>query len=228
MTETAMNGKRLKTPRAAAIAGILFAVLLATSVVLIGLSISSDPAEAGRWPSDGDRRTSVVVAVNLMPFAGIAFLWFIGVMRDRLGELEDRFFATVLLGSGLLFIAMLFASAAVAIGMLASFKAAPGGAAEIETWNLGRQMTFALPNVFAMRTAAVFMISTSAIALRTAIINRRLAFLGLAIGPVLLVAAGSVPYVSLLLPLWILLASLNVLVKNLREGREPPPPGLLA
>jgi len=45
-----------------------------------------------------------------LPFAGIAFLWFIGVLRDRLGELEDRFFATVFLGSGLLFLAMLFAS----------------------------------------------------------------------------------------------------------------------
>jgi hypothetical protein len=54
------------------------------------------------------------LALYLVPFAGIAFLWFIGVLRDRLGELEDRFFATVFFGSGLLFLAMLFASAAVA------------------------------------------------------------------------------------------------------------------
>ena len=42
------------------------------------------------------------MAVNLVPFAGIAFLWFIGVLRDRLGALEDRFFATVFLGLGML------------------------------------------------------------------------------------------------------------------------------
>ena len=42
--------------------------------------------------------------MNLIPFAGIAFLWFIGVLRDRLGEQEDRFFATVFFGSGLLFL----------------------------------------------------------------------------------------------------------------------------
>jgi len=41
-------------------------------------------------------------------------LWFIGVLRDRLGEREDKFFATVFFGSGLLFLAMLFAAAAVA------------------------------------------------------------------------------------------------------------------
>ena len=54
--------------------------------------------------------------MNLIPFAGIAFLWFIGVLRDRIGEREDRFFATVFLGSGLLFVAMLFVAAAIAAG----------------------------------------------------------------------------------------------------------------
>ena len=55
---------------------------------------------------------------SLLPFAGIAFLWFIAVVRDRLGELEDRFFATAFLGSGLLFIAMVFNAAAVAGGII--------------------------------------------------------------------------------------------------------------
>ena len=48
----------------------------------------------------------------MAPFAGIAFLWFIGVLRNRVGALEDQFFSTVFLGSGLLFVASLFASAA--------------------------------------------------------------------------------------------------------------------
>ena len=37
----------------------------------------------------------------LMPFAGIAFLWFIGVVRDGFGRYEDKFFASVFLGSGI-------------------------------------------------------------------------------------------------------------------------------
>ena len=89
---------RLTTPRAAAIAGILFAVLLIISMVLIRISIPADPMEAGALLEQEARRVSL--ALNLVPFAGIAFLWFIGVLRDRIGDHEDRFFATVFLGSG--------------------------------------------------------------------------------------------------------------------------------
>jgi hypothetical protein len=62
-------------------------------------SVRADPLETGAWLKTSSNK--VGLALNLVPFAGIAFLWFIGVLRDRLGELEDRFFATVFLGSGL-------------------------------------------------------------------------------------------------------------------------------
>ena len=87
-----------------------------------------------RWRQGRGCKTSsntVALALNLVPFAGIAFLWFIGVLRDRLGELEDRFFATVFLGSGLLFLAMLFASAAVAGGIIIAYAAKPDRAARL-------------------------------------------------------------------------------------------------
>jgi len=100
---------RMKAPRSAAIAGILFSVLLIGGLLLFRLSVRADPLEAGAWLKTSSK--TIALALNLIPFAGIAFLWFIGVLRDRLGELEDRFFATVFLGSGLLFLAMLFASA---------------------------------------------------------------------------------------------------------------------
>ena len=48
------------------------------------------------------------------PFAGITFLWFVAVVRDQVGEREDRFFATVFLGSAILFVALLFVALAVA------------------------------------------------------------------------------------------------------------------
>jgi len=107
--EERLTDRRLTTPRAAAIAGILFAVLLIISMVLIRISIPADPLEPGGWLERDTGRVSL--ALNLVPFAGIAFLWFIGVLRDRIGEHEDRFFATVFFGSGVLFLAMLFASA---------------------------------------------------------------------------------------------------------------------
>ena len=107
---------RLKAPRSAALAGILFSVLLIAVLLLFRLSVRADPLEAGAWLKTSSK--TIALALNLVPFAGIAFLWFIGVLRDRLGELEDRFFATVFLGSGLLFLAMLFASAALGGGII--------------------------------------------------------------------------------------------------------------
>src|SRR6516162_11893576 len=113
-----VTGSGLRTPRAAAIAGILFALLLGLAFVLIFISQPADPATPGAWLSDPSRRDAVAVALNLVPFAGIAFLWFIGVVRDRIGQQEDRFFATVFLGSGLLFVALLFVASAVTAAFL--------------------------------------------------------------------------------------------------------------
>src|ERR1700756_4099381 len=108
------RGSPLRTPRAAAVAGIIFSVLLITALILLRISAPPSPGVAGIWLTDSAHRTAVAVGLNLVPFAGIAFLWFIGVIRDRIGDREDRFFATVFLGSGLLFVAMLFVAAAVA------------------------------------------------------------------------------------------------------------------
>ena len=80
-----------------------FSVLLIVVFWLLRTSIPADPQEPGSWLNSNSG--SVTLALNLMPFAGIAFLWFIGVLRDRLGQQEDRFFATVFFGSGLLFLA---------------------------------------------------------------------------------------------------------------------------
>jgi hypothetical protein len=107
----------LKTPRAAALAGIVFSVLLITALTLLRVSVPANPAVAGGWLTDSGKRAAVAIGLNLIPFAGIAFLWFIGVIRDRIGAHEDRFFATVFLGSGLLFVGMMFVAAAFAGSM---------------------------------------------------------------------------------------------------------------
>ena len=98
----------------------MFGVFLITVVVLLHLAV---PPGAGQseWISDDSKRHKVKLALDLVPFAGIAFLWFIGVIRSRLGDREDKLFATAFLGSGLLFVAMLFASAASAGALLAVY-----------------------------------------------------------------------------------------------------------
>ena len=144
-------GSTLRTPRAAAVAGIIFSVLLIAALVLLRISVPANPAVPGAWLTDSRHRAQVAIALNLVPFAGIAFLWFIGVLRDRIGDREDRFFATVFLGSGLLFVAMIFAAAAIAGGLIAEAALQPGAG----TLALGRLVTATFVNIYAMRMAAV-------------------------------------------------------------------------
>ena len=87
-----------------------------SSLVLIRVSVSATPGDAGAWLSDNAQ--SVRLALDLLPFAGFAFLWFIGVLRDRMGAEEDRFFTTVFLGNWLLFLAMIFVSSPVTGGLM--------------------------------------------------------------------------------------------------------------
>ena len=201
----------LRTPRAAAAAGIAFAVLTATSLILLRLSTPANPGSAGEWLSDSGRRKAVSVALNLVPFAGIAFLWFIGVVRDRIGSQEDRFFATVFLGSGLLFVGMFFSAAALAGGLLGAAASHTSGTPGSDTLALGRGATSILLNVYAMRMAAVFTLTTVTIARRTGIISRWLWSAGVVSAVVLLVAVSFSSWVELLFPAWILALSIDIL-----------------
>ena len=209
-------GSQLRTPRAAAVAGIIFSVLLIGELALLRISIPAHPAIPGSWLTDSRHRAEVAIALNLVPFAGIAFLWFIGVLRDRIGEREDRFFATVFLGSGLLFVAMIFVSAAIAGGLIADQSTSPPGAG---TLALGRTVSGLLVNVYAMRMAAVFTLTTVTIARRTEIVSRWLTVAGLVTALVLMVGVGFSPWVELLFPVWILALSIDILAAGLRPSK---------
>jgi len=215
-TELDLRRSRLTTPRAAAIAGILFSVLLITSIAIIRLSIPADPHDAGQWLA-GDVKP-IDLALTLLPFAGIAFLWFIGVVRDRLGEHEDRLFATVFLGSGLLFLAMLFSSAAIAGGIVIAYGASPTALLNSETYAFARAATFVILNTYAIKMAGVFMISTGTLFLRTKVTPRWMALLGYALALLLLVSISHVSWIFLVFPLWILLISVYILIENYRRG----------
>jgi hypothetical protein len=212
----------LRTPRAAAVAGIVFSVLTGISLALFRLAVGASLRQANDWVVDPIRRSSVVVALALIPYAGIAFLWFIGVVRARIGEREDRFFASVFLGSGLLFVAMLFVSSALAGGLLAVVTDAASStsaqaSAATQLWQYGREVTYTVMTVYAMRMAAVFIISTATIALQIGIMPRWIALLGYACALVMLVSVGYVAWVELVFPAWILVVSVYMLIATLRS-----------
>ena len=214
--------RALAPPRAAAVAGVIFSVMMGVSLIIIRLTVPDYRTDPGEWLTNPFRRNAVRFALQLAPFAGIAFLWFIGVLRNRLGELEDQFFATVFLGSGLLFVASLFASAGLSGALLETITHGGIGLLNSDSFYLVRQVAGSFLNVFAIKMAGVFIFSVSTIVLRTGILARWVAFLGFACAIVLLLVITNWPWIALLFPLWILVVSICILVADVRPPERNP------
>lgn len=223
MTSVEQSGfdtARLRTPRAAAVAGILFGLLLGTSYVLVRVAIPSDPAAGDDWIDDN--ADTVRVALGLIPFAGIAFLWFMGVVRDRIGRREDQFFSTVFLGSGLLFVGLMFVSGAIASAVLAGHVVGGDPATDGELYRFGRDLMYRVTNTYALRMAAVFMISLATIWIRTRTMPRWLPIVTYAIAAVLLVTISFTLWIALVFPAWVVLTSVAILLADMRRTTTAP------
>jgi hypothetical protein len=211
-----------RSRRSVAIAGILFAVLLLLAMTMMRLALSEDSLQS--LQTDAQRRSLIRLSLHLVPFAGIAFLWFIGVVREQLGNVEDRLFSTVFLGSGLLFLAMLFIGAVTSTSLMAMLASNPNG----DLFTFGRSTAQTLISVYAMRMAAVFTLSVSTVGLRTSGLPRWVSYLGYLVALTLLVAAGEHKWFQLLFPTWVLLVSVVILFvrpPTTRQGlgrREAP------
>ncbi|MFF9477300.1 hypothetical protein [Streptomyces sp. NPDC014733] len=210
----------LRTPRAAGVAGCVFALLLAAVIVLVRLALPDQANGAAAAVADPSRRDALRTALALVPFGGVFFLWFMGAVRDYVGAREDRFFATLFLGSGLLFVAMLFALGASAEGLVG-----PAGvsqqAATPEGWEVGRHFTFTLLLSYGMRMAAVFTLSTTTIGRGLGLFPRWLGWFGLLVALVLLFVVTSVPWSELIFPAWVLVVSSRVFRSSFRGPRVP-------
>ncbi|MEU6275149.1 hypothetical protein ABZ871_22435 [Streptomyces populi] len=196
----------LATPRAAGLAGVVFAILMAAAIVLVRIALPGGEDDA---TLDSGQRSGVRTALELVPFAGIAFLWFMGALREQAARAEDRFVATVFLGSGLVFVATLFGAAAAAGTVL--------GESQQQGPSFGSHFAYALLTTYAMRMAAVFIIATSTIGRRRGVFPRPLVVVGYLAGLTLLVAGTGLPWSELVFPAWALLLGLNIL-----WGRRPP------
>jgi hypothetical protein len=209
------SGRRATTPVAGAIAGMLFAVLFGTSIMILRITMG-DVGESGGWLQED--AALFRIAIGLIPFAGLFFLWFIGVARERLGRFEDQFFATVFLGSGLLFLAMVFAAAASA-GALGAVAAKDPSFAGTSTYMYARNVTAQIFTIYALRMAAVFLLSQATLWMRTGVMPRWLSLVTYAVAVVLLVVVTSAWWMILVFPAWVLLVSIVILIASLRRPR---------
>lgn len=219
-----LTNRRLKTPRTAAIAGIVFALLYTTSMILIRLSVPGPLVDHGAWLESQAGR--IALALRIFPFAGIAFLWFMGVVRDRLGEFEDLFFSTVFFGSGLLFLAMSFIAAAVAAGILTTISIDPNSLDQSDVLIYSRAVMYHASNVYGVRMAGVFMLSSGTIWIHTRIMPRSLIFLTYGLALVLLLGISLSLWMTLIFPGWVFVISVYILILNYRRRTDHEQDGL--
>ena len=217
-TNTHLSDRALRTPRAAAIAGILFALLFSTSWVLIRLSIPAEALEASDWIEQ--QAGNLSLAMSLIPFAGISFLWFMGVVRDRIGRQEDQFFSTLFFGSGYLYLGMTFASAAMIGGALVLYASGLELPAGSGVFSLALTVSNRLNTVYAMRMAGAFMFVLGTIWVRTGVMPRWLALITYLLAAVLLISIGFTPWVVLVFPAWVFSISVAILILNYRSTHD--------
>ena len=212
----------LTTPRAAGVAGIVFAGLFVASIVLlrsaVGRSLSIQTVIGN---AAGRKSTAAVAGLYLAFFAGVAFLWFMAVLRDRIGRREDKFFATVFLGSGLLFVAMFLAGAAALGGLAAGARFGTGTALDAAVVGYARSLGYTFLLVFATKAAGVFTIVTSTMLLRLARWPRWTGYSGYAAALVLILSVTFYEPVILLFPAWVTVMSAYVLLSGSPSGVSP-------
>jgi len=220
----------MRAPATAGVVGLAFAILFTGAVVLLRtlpLGGASD-ADIAAWFASGGDSQVVIGGLYLAPFSGIAFLWFVAVVRDQIGDREDRFFATVFLAGGILFVALLFAASATASTLVVGVRfldQPPPTAAESD---LLRALAYTLMFGFASRAAALFMLSTATVGLRTGAFPRWFALVGYVVGIALLVTVSFFDWIILALPAWVAFVSVVILVRErARHPGEvtPVPPG---
>ena len=195
--------------------GAAFSVLFIVSFLLTGgiPGVGASDDEIFAYYASGARLLPVVLGLYLMPFAGIAFLWFIVALRLWASASTNRRSAlqsNLQLVSGVIFVALFFTGAAASSVLAVSVQYANGPVDPVTA----RQFPIfgqTLILFFAMRMAAMFVFTTSAIGRSARILPRWFAWVGFAVGLFLLISATFSPILVLVFPIWVLVLCLLLL-----------------
>ncbi len=215
---------RVASVEAAAVAGIVCAV--GWSIGMRGLlaapSIDATDDEIVRYFSEPYSGGAAVIYLQVVTVATLAFLWFIGVVRSRLGENEPRLFGTVFLGGGILLAGLIFvgASALAAPSVLLEVggKAPDPGAA-----SMTRAFAASILSVFAPRVTALVMLSTASLGRQTGALPRWLVLVSYAVGVGEFVNFTIREPSIYVFPAWIAVVSVVLLVRRPPRGFHLPP-----
>jgi len=207
---------QVRSISAGAVAGMLFAVLAVTGSWLLSAfpSLSLSDAELTAWFDDGENQTRLLAGLNITSVSAIMFLWFVAVIRQRLGESEDKFFATVFLGSSLAFVGVWLTGAAMLAAPAAAMTIADASSVSPASASLAAGLGTAMLLVVAPRVQAVVILSTSTVILRSRSFPRWVPVVGYVFGLTMLVIPLVTRPLGLGFPLWVLIVSVEILIQR--------------
>ncbi len=210
----------IRSPRAAAVAGIVFSLLMSAIMILTFPFARNRPADVTGELLEAWSGTASLV-LTLVPFAGIAFLWFTGVIRDRLRDREDRFFGTIFFGSGIILVGLWFMWGAVVGALMATRTAlaAESAASSVHVFALG--LMNEIIGDFTLRMAGVYMTAIASLWTRARIMPRWLTITTYILAIGFLAAAPRVREARFIFPAWVFVVSVYVLALAYRLTHDP-------
>jgi hypothetical protein len=216
--------RRRKPVESAAAAGIVFSLLTAFSLFIVDRipSPSSTELEWTEWIEDSGNRRLLLLYLNLASVAAVAFLWFVAVIRRRVGVREDRFFATVFLGSALVYVGLWLVTASILASPAVLYSFGEGRPLDWEVYRLAEGTAASILLVAGPRISAVFVASTSTVFLRSGVVPNWLAYVGYSLAFVMFFVPFVATPLGLGLPMFVLVASSTILVNRafLEEGES--------
>jgi hypothetical protein len=211
--------REVRSPRSAAIAGIVYALILITVLVVTTRPARTRPEDVtSEWLKTWSGTASLVL--TLLPFAGIAFLWFTGVIREQLGDWEDRFFSTIFFGSGIITVLLLFIWGGI-FGTLVRIRVVGGvGLAGNDIYVFGFVLMNEIIGNYALRIAGVYMTAIGTLWTKTRVMPRWLIIITYILALGFLVAAERVREARFIFPAWVLVVSVYILILNYRRTHD--------
>lgn len=211
--------RKVRSPRSAAFAGIGYSVLMITGMIITA-SINSVRLEdiTAELLESWSRKASLVILI--VPFAGIAFLWFTGVIRDRLGELEDRFFATLFYGSGIIQVVLLFLWGAIFAAIMATKAMMVVESIDTRMYLFGFALMNEIIGNYALRMAGIYMTAINSLWSKTGLMPRWLTIVTYVLALGFLVAAERIREARFIFPVWVFVVSVYILILNFRSKSD--------
>jgi hypothetical protein len=215
--------RAMRSTEAAAVAGIVFSIGFVAALILMTRTpgLDASPADVASFYARPSAYRPVLIGLQIVPISMIGLIWFIAVVRRRIGDREDRLFSTVFLGGGLMYTALVLVGAA-AVGAPAVVADLSDRAPDADAAALLIGVGVALMTVHGPRLGSLFILSASTLGLRSGAFPRIICWLGYALGLSMILPLPILSSYRFVFPTWVGIISFFLLF------RRPAAPGDVA